>query len=541
MLDATGKKLLRLLQPDSPAEVRAAAALVLGEVGGRDAELARALCERIDDPEPHVRSQAMAAAGKLRVESALPRLLPRIRGGGEEAEIAAQAAARLGTKGMEAVKEVMAQAPPGLKRRLAGALAAGGTPTAETVALDALLDKDPGVVDAAIRSLIGEVPSFSPAHRTTLADHALELLAPKKGTSLPLASETALVRLLSALEDPRGEKLFWSRIGPGNPPELRAAALQAIGKLRFRQGKDTVGRLLECALDRNFRVAAPALMILNAVPVPDRNLKDWLPLFDAPDTAARRFAVDKLGDRDDPEVAEALLRQVDHRDRAFREQAIARLAKGNHGRRALVRALVEAASPDEAWFLARAQMPLVREYPAELLRELFARGCDLLEANDRRAEAVLALLREADARSLRDQLEVRAVTLRKKKAYAEALTYFRWLARDPACAEAIRYETAACGLKLSDRDLAAETRANDLCLGQFARLVHSYEVDPVERLRQTKWLETEELFYVGFHFVEGERREREFGTRVLQLVCERSPRSKLAKDAKSKLRSLGLG
>jgi hypothetical protein len=100
---------------------------------------------------------------------------------------------------------------------------------------------------------------------------------------------------------------------------------------------------------------------------------------------------------------------------------------------------------------------------------------------------------------------------------------------------------AACGLKLSEHDLTIDARTADPCLQQFARLVHSHDVEPLDRLKQAKWLAPEDLFYLGFHCAEGNRPEREFGAQVLQLVVERSPRSKLAKDAKSKLRSAGLG
>jgi HEAT repeat protein len=84
MVDATGKKLLRLLRPEHPPEVRAAAALVLGELGTRDAELTEALCGALDDAEQGVRLMALAAVGKLRLEPALPRLLTRIKEGGPE-------------------------------------------------------------------------------------------------------------------------------------------------------------------------------------------------------------------------------------------------------------------------------------------------------------------------------------------------------------------------------------------------------------------------------------------------------------------------
>jgi hypothetical protein len=540
MLDATSKKLVRLLQPTNPPEVRCAAALVLGEVGGRDAESARALCDGLQDLESPVRLQVLIAIGKLRIESALPALLAGVHQGGPEAEAAAQAAAQLGAKATRALRELMTQVAPGLRRRIAAALATGGTASAEIAAVETLLDKDPGVVDAAVSSLIGKVPSLSPVHQRALAEHVFELLAPAGEVSLSPASETALVRLLAALNDPRAEKLLWARVQPAHSPPLRAAALQALGALPITPDKDQLRRLLACAVDGDFRVAAPALMILKAVPVSTRALKDWLPLFEAPDTAARRLALEKLAGSDTVDVAAALLRQIDHRDPAFRKDALAVLAALKHGRAALVQALLAAPSADAAWSLARAQASFIRQYAPETMAKIFLQVCAYLEGGDRRADALLFLVREADARAVRDQFEERALSLRKQKAYEKALIYLRLLAREPACSEDLRFELAACALKVSGRDLAPEARATDPALQQLARLVHNPETPPIERVQQAKWLEAEELFYLGFHFVEGERRERDFGAEVLQLVVQRAPRSKLAKDAKSKLRSHGV-
>lgn len=541
MLDATGKKLLRLVQPDQAADVRAAALLVLGEVGLREAEVSRVVAELLDDSDPAVRLRALEAVGKLRIEQALPRLLERVSGGGPEAEAAAQAAARLGPRGIHGLQDLMHQVPPGLRRWIAGALAAGGSASAGTAAVDALLDKDPGVVDAAARSLLGEVSGLPAAARRGLADHVLDLLTSRKAPPLSAASETALLRLLAALGDERGDKVFWARLEPTRPAEVRAAALQALGAAAPPANKTAVQRLLQCATDRDFRVAAPALMMLRAAPLSERALADWLPLFDAPDPAARRFAIAKLGSTDTPAVAEALLRQLGHPDRGLHQEALAALARLESGRAALAEALRTAATLDAAWELARAQAPFAAQYAPGLRKELFAEACRHVEAGDRRADALLFLLREADARALRDQLEEKAQAHRKKKAYDKALVYLRLLMRDPACAEAIRFEAAACGLKCSDHNLAADARAADPCLQQFARLVHNPETPPAQRLEQAKWLEAEDLFYLGFHFAEAnDRQEREFGGEALRLAIERGPRTKLAKDARSKLRSAGL-
>jgi HEAT repeat protein len=541
MLDATTKKLLRLLAPDRAESLRCAAALVLGEVGTRDAELNEALCQAVDDPSPLLRMQALDAVGKLRIEQALPRVLARVANGGAEGEMAAIAAARLGARGIRALQELMPKVAPGLRRRIAAALAAAGTTSAETAALDALLDKDPGVVDAAAASLSAEIPRLSAAHRKGLTDHLLELLKQSKKSPLSPASETAVLRLLAALDDPRAEPIFWDRTQPPHPPEIRAAALQALGKRAVGPSREQLRRLFACAADADFRVAAPALMMLKAVPVSPKSVAEWLPLLDAPDVAVRRLAIEKVGGQDTKEVAEALLRQLHHPDRTLRGEAIACLAKLEQGRKALTDALLKTEAVDDAWTLARAQTGLVRDYPPALRKQLLARACTYLEEGDRRADALLFLLRDADHRELRDRLEERALALRKKKDYATALIYLRLLGRDSACGAAVRMELAGCGLKASAHDLSAEARSSDPCLQQFAGLIHTHEAELLDFVTKAKWLDADDLFYVGFHFAEQkERAERNFGAAALRLVVKRSPRSKLAKDARAKLGREGL-
>jgi hypothetical protein len=298
--------------------------------------------------------------------------------------------------------------------------------------------------------------------------------------------------------------------------------------------------LLACAAHADFRVVGPALIILKEVPVQDRVLKDWLALLNAPDVAVRRAVIDKVGDRDKAEVAAALILQLRHGDRGLREQALAHLGRLTKGRKALADSLLEAASPDEAWFLAKAISPFFRDFPAALHDEIFAQACRCLDAGDRRADALLFVLREADARALRDRLEERGLALRKKKDYSRALAYFRLLGRDPACAAPIRFELAACGLKVSSKDLSTEARAADPVLHQFASLIHSHDAELTEMLQKAKWLEPEDLFYIGFHFAEKDRQEQKFGGVALKQLIKRSPKSKLAKDARTKLKREGL-
>lgn len=535
----TTETILRLLRPDQSPEVRRAAALVLGEVGVKGEGVGEALTEHLADDDPSVRRESIRAVGKLRVDAALPALLERIRHGGEEAELAAQAAARLGVRGTRALQELMPKVAPGLRRYIAAALPGGGTASASAAAVAVLLDSDPHVVGAAVSSLISQIPSLTPPQRRAWSDQLLPVAEDHK-TPHPPATAAAVVRLLAALGDPRAEPVLWDHTLAPRPAEVRAAALQALGKWATTPTKEHLQRLFTCAADPDFRVAAPALLLLQRLPADAKSLPHWLALLRAPDVAVRKLALEKIGDRDTAEVAAALLEQLTHPDRELRDAALGRLSRSEHGREALTAALLEASNADRAWALARAQFPFAKNYPESWRKEVFDHAARLVESGDRKADALLSLLREADAAELRDRLEQRAVALRKKKDYPAALLYLRILARDPALGFATRLELAACGLKVSPKDLAHETRAADPCLGQFANLIQQDDSELQTQLGKMKWLDPDDLYYLGFHFAEQEGRPKKFAGELLRQVVKRSPRSKLGQSAKSKLRGAGL-
>jgi hypothetical protein len=349
-----------------------------------------------------------------------------------------------------------------------------------------------------------------------------------------------MIRVLGVLHDPRAAEVYWARLEPGRPAAIRAAALNALGTLPLPSADARLQRLLRCATDADFQIVAPALVILKHVPAGKKHLKHWLALLDAPDVATRRFAVDKLRDVASPEVARALAAQLRHADQGLRDDALAALRGSSAGREALLEELLAAATVETAWSLARAQAGGARELPAAARNRLFVQACGYQDAEDHRAEPLWFLLREADHAATRDRIEERALALRKKKNYAGAMTYLRLLARDPAVGEDTRFELAATGLKESGHDTTAGTRQADLALAQFARLLQNPAFDLIGRIQKAKWLDADDLFYLGFHFAEQTHHAREFGRQVLELIVQRSPRSEVAKNARRKLKSEGL-
>lgn len=536
MADDVAKKIVRLLADENPSEVRIAALTVLSELGVKDAASAESIVGLVRAPEQPVRLQAIQAIGKLKIDAGLPELLAWVKEGGPEAEHSAQAAAKLGAKGTKALQDLMHKVPPGLRRYIAAALGSGGTASADSAALHVLLDTDPGVVDAAVRSLIAQMPSLTPAKRHALAEQLVALLK----EDLSPHSELAAVRMLAALGDASVEPLFWDRIQPRYAPDIRAIALQTLGKWIKTPSKEQSKRLFVCASDADFKVAAPALMILQNLPLQTKAVDDWFALLKAPDVAVRRMALAKLKDQDSADLAEALLPELKHPDRAYRDAVLQQLAAMEAGRKALIEALLEAETPDGAWTLARAAAPRIGNLAPATRQKIFAAACGHLESDDRRADAFLHVLRENDPAGLRERLEEKATALRQKKKYDQAHLYLRLLGRDPAIGFAIRFELAACGLKLSAKDLSHESRLADPCLGHFAHLARHFEPELVKQLEKTKWLDPEDLYYLGFHFAEKGGAEKQFAAPVLQMVLKRSPKSKIAQAAKTKLKSAGL-
>jgi HEAT repeat protein len=542
MADGTLQKLIGLIANGEPAGLRRAAALVAGAVGSvKDKTLVKALRAALDVEDAELRAAALESLGRLRAEETLPRVVELVRLGGAEAEAAARAAGRMGARGAKALNSVMAEAHPFLRRRVAAALAGGGSESALVAASEALRDEDPGVVDAAARSLASQVQTFGTAQRRALAEHLREMLHPKSKANLSAASEAAMVRILGALHDPEAEDVYWPRLDPERPAVLRAAALQALGTLPPPSAETKLKRLLICAADADFQVAAPALLLLRNVPVNRKNVKLFAELFDAPQVAARLFAVDKLRGEGAKEVVTGLVGQLRHPDKSLREQALTELRGSPVGREALLDALLTAETPDEAWVLARVQAASIKETSAGQRARLLEQAFAYQDENDRRAEPLWFLLREADVAGTRDRIEERALALRKKKKYAEAISYLRLLTRDPACGEETRFELAATLLKESGHDPALAARQADPALGQFARLLQNPAFDAIGRVRKAAYLTVDDLFYLAFHFAEQTGPAREFGREVLELVVKKSPKSEVGKSARRKLKSAGLG
>lgn len=537
MADSTLNKLLQTISSSDSKELRQAALKVAAVVGSaKERNLVKTLLAVLDDPDQDLRMAAIETLGQLEAADALKPLEAFVRQGGAELEPAVHAASLLGARGARSMGKVMHEVSPSMRARIAAVLAKSNTGNALVVTAQGLHDEDPKVVEATARSLAAEVPTYTPQQRHALAKFLIESLGAKK---IAPRSEAAMLRVVSLLHEAKAEELFWSRILPPRAPDVRAAALQALGGAEPGTEK-RFQALLTCAGEKDFQIVAGALMMLKKVPASAKNSKYWIKLLEAPDVATRRFAVEKLHGVESAEVAKGLTVQMRHPDRTLRDAALKSLLSFRTGRAAILDELLATQDLDRAWYLARALAPSAKELAAPQRTKAFTSAAKHHDGDDRRAAPLFFFLREMDHAWTRDQIEAKAQALRKKKKYADAIGYYRLLAQDPACSEETRFELAATGLKESAHDFAIDKRNNDPPLHQFTRLLQNPAFDLIGHVAKAKWLDAEDLFYLGFHFAEQTHRPQEFGKQVLEIVVQRSPKSDVGKQAKRKLKSEAL-
>ncbi|NOT55123.1 MAG: hypothetical protein HOP18_10995, partial [Deltaproteobacteria bacterium] len=150
----------------------------------------------------------------------------------------------------------------------------------------------------------------------------------------------------------------------------------------------------------------------------------------------------------------------------------------------------------------------------------------------------LHFLKQVDPAYTYAQFAARGDTLKKAKKYKEAIRFLSPLKDFPAWTAADKFALAVSQLKLHSHDVISAPSRHDPALDLFVDLYRSSAFPVVEALKKEKGLEPEDLFYLGFRFVEGTSEVRSLGEDLLEFLATKYPRAKVGKSAKNKLKLL---
>lgn len=539
-MDATQKKLVALAR-EGDMQLRSAAILLLAEVGCAEPPAIEAVAAALASGNAVLQDFALGYAEKLPSSELLPGLVPFLAAGDATArERAERLLAAAGAAGVAAASAAL----PKLDRRQRAPVAAWMAQQQGKRSRDGLLrllaTSDGEAVREAAHALAGASRNADDSWKIAVAEKVAQRLAdarvrgdePTCLTLLDLAATLGRPELRKAL-------LEVVRVTGGR---LRAGATRALAAA-LHQTKPTAAELravLALLEDPDEGVVRAAADFLAEQPLDAEHTPLLTRLASGPSPAARRFALGKLGQVDSSAVVRTLLAHLDDGDHGGRTAAQIALKQVEGAHALLVKELLACDDERRAWVIAEVLSARDEPWTKGEGTALLARLDASLERDDRLWSALLHAVRAArlEARAA-EELDERARELVKKRKFAGAIARLALRLELPSPDDETRFLLASARLKTGTRNLAGLARRRDEALEGLAALERG--TFPIaERLRTTRFLLPEELFYVAFNLAE-QPATREAAAELLRHVAKQAPRTKTGKAARNKLALLERG
>jgi hypothetical protein len=560
-------KIVALLGSEA-VEKRIAAAIVLGEIRPKGAEVVTALADALDSDIAPLQRPALEALARLGAKRVVAKILPLLGARDESIRRAAvEALVSVGEDVLPAIRARMTEATPEERRALDAVLAALGGRDAFHTLLDGLAASDAEAARAAALAVRERVKAADARQRRSYLAETEKFLAAQARRGANPGAIAAGIKILGYLEDDRAlPTLLGFTKAKDNAPGIRQEALIALRFLQVlttpRQGRgraaprekadagayrSIVAALVDAAEDANRALAQTALHTLGGLDVPGDALARLEKLVVHPDVERARFVMEMLGRAKGAEAARLLVKVLattgDKRRAEIAAASLGAARPGADGAPAEIRDdavgplaqwILEIGDADRAWLLRTVLRPSAKKVPQAVRQQMLATATKRLAAGDRNWEALIAVVRDADPAEAATALRELATKLRKSNP-DKALTVLRLLCRSEGAGDDDRYALASAELARGAHDTRPAARAADESLRLLDALIRR-GVDVGASLRKDRSLSLDDLYYVGFHFAE---EGLAVGQELLKTVVERGGRAKVSKMAKSKLSLTG--
>ncbi|MEC7521058.1 MAG: HEAT repeat domain-containing protein [Myxococcota bacterium] len=525
-------RIVSMLEHEAP-ERRMAAAIVLGELKPKGAAVVKALGRVIADDGPTLQRHALDALRAIGVtKTALPSLWPLLasRDAGVR-EAATDAIASVGDAVVKDVKARLTEAEGDERRALESILSRLGGKEAFDALLDALEEGDDESNRATALELRAHVKQANAATRRSYRgrlEKFLKKLAPQEAP--PVSAMAAAVKVLGYLEDAKtAPTLLALARDPKQPAAVRQEALIA---LRFTMAggasAEVVKALVAAAGAPDRALAQTALMTLAGMSLPANLAPALSELALHRELDRARIAIDKLGTLGGKQPTETLVDILARGDKRRAELAAEALGGREDATGPLVALLADTPELERAKLVSRVLEARRDALTPAMRKKLLEAGVKGLSAGDESWSPTLSLVVERDAKKVADALRAEAARLRKARKTDEEARVLRALGRLSLADDEDRYRLAS--IRLKDSKLDPRSRGADRALARLAELQRS-GYDVVSALRKDRGVGLEEMYYVGFCFMEDDLG----GEELLEEVVKKGGRKKIAKAAKNKL------
>jgi HEAT repeat protein len=364
-----------------------------------------------------------------------------------------------------------------------------------------------------------------------------------------------LLRLIGYRAQPASLPLLIAHVSEDLPRSIRLAAIAAMRRVvAASEAKGTdkaIEMLIALAGSSDLVVAQAAIDTLAGARVPERLAKAFAALVKSKNPAAQKLAMSRLPAGGGAAALKALVEALGGSDMTARDAAARGLAKAPEAVLPLARALCAATDPE----VAKRYAAIIRQHRAHVSSaaadEMAQAATGHLDTRGKAADEARLL-----ARVLVDTLafvapqkhvEVlfnHARKLRRAGKPVEAFGALRPLLHSPTDLDAAidddqRFTLAVLGLEAVGQGILRSTGADAPVLEQFARLYQrGYPV--ARKLAREKDVGDDTVYALGFRLLESQTGiDQEFGAELMQGIIDERPRSKLARNAKNKLKLAG--
>ncbi|HXI02888.1 MAG TPA: HEAT repeat domain-containing protein, partial [Candidatus Saccharimonadales bacterium] len=350
--------------------------------------------------------------------------------------------------------------------------------------------------------------------------------------------------LLGAFGDTSSAPLILRLAGPGYPEAVRREALLAVGAALkgTTLSSKVLGGIFALLTDKvSQTLTTTALEVLYRMELPKGAATQLIRLLDARDPAVRRFAARKLGNIGGIRAARKLVELLGDPDPSLRDAVADSLSRMPESVTLLMDDLDHQTDVHRAWAVAHILKNHAQKIPKPMLRDHIKRTVDLLLRGERIAEPWMHVARHAGPKLLYSALMSRAGRLKKARRYEDVEAVLRPLLRTEQFDTNARFELALASLRATANVEGVSPRSPDSPLDLFKQLARDPSFPFMQRIRKERnHLDSEDLYWVGFHLAEGTGEEKSIGAELLKMVAQKEGKSKLGRNARNKLRLEGL-
>ncbi|HZE88420.1 MAG TPA: HEAT repeat domain-containing protein [Verrucomicrobiae bacterium] len=538
------KKIVGLLKVGKP-EQQMAAAIVLGELRPKDGEAVRLLGQALQGSSRPVRLVCIDALGKIALPAGLHFLMPLLEI--EDGDVRArtlEALASFGPKAVPAVAKRIVDAPPPVRRALITVLSRIRGREAMEALLTVVQQAHPEASRESAQALSAVAAAIPKPERAAIRSRVEKILkgSPKK---VQPATLSASLTLLGTFGDASSAPLILRLAGSGYPEAVRREALLALGAaLRGTTlSPKILAGIFSLLTDRASQaLTAAALEVLYRMEFPAVAGESLMALLEARDPAVRRFAARKLGSVGGVKASRRLIALLSDPDSSLRDASADSLSRLPEAAGLLLDELSRQSDVHKAWALAHILKNHAAKIPKGGLKDLTRKGIELILKDERVWEPFLHIVRHADSKLFHNSLLAEADRLKRQRKYDEAEAVLKPLLRTEQFDPEARFELALTSLKASAHREGVSPRTPDSPLDLFRQLARDAAFPLLQRLRKERiHLDSEDLYWLGFHLAEGAGDEKSLGAELLKMVSQKEGKSKLGRNARNKLRLEGLG